>query len=259
MCYFVYKHTSPSGKVYIGVTRQVPEKRWQNGLGYRKQKRFYRAIQKYGWENIAHEVVADNLSGEEADELEKQLIHEYKSSDKRFGYNIELGGNFSKAVSNETRERMRAVMTTDEARARTREINKKRWSDPEAHKKMSARFSGKNNPMYGRHVSDEEREKRRLRMIGKPLPPVMYGADNPMYGKHHTEETKAKIAESRRGSKNFRARKVRCIETDTVYDCIRDAFRCTGIRYDSISKVCIGKGQTAGGYHWEYADSEVEQ
>lgn len=29
--YTVYKHTTPSGKVYIGITGQKPERRWQNG------------------------------------------------------------------------------------------------------------------------------------------------------------------------------------------------------------------------------------
>lgn len=32
--WIVYKHTSPVGKVYIGITHQKPEKRWQKG--YRK-------------------------------------------------------------------------------------------------------------------------------------------------------------------------------------------------------------------------------
>lgn len=30
----VYKHTSPSGKVYVGITNQPILKRWKNGLGY---------------------------------------------------------------------------------------------------------------------------------------------------------------------------------------------------------------------------------
>ena len=34
MKYCVYKHTSPSGKVYIGITRNDPIKRWQNGTAH---------------------------------------------------------------------------------------------------------------------------------------------------------------------------------------------------------------------------------
>ena len=32
----VYKHTSPSNKVYIGMTTVQPEERWNNGWGYKK-------------------------------------------------------------------------------------------------------------------------------------------------------------------------------------------------------------------------------
>ena len=30
--YYVYKHTFPNNKVYIGITQQEPQKRWKNGL-----------------------------------------------------------------------------------------------------------------------------------------------------------------------------------------------------------------------------------
>ena len=33
--FIVYKHTSPNGKVYIGITKQNPKQRWGNGSGYR--------------------------------------------------------------------------------------------------------------------------------------------------------------------------------------------------------------------------------
>lgn len=32
--YIVYKHTTPCGKVYIGITSKTPSQRWQNGKGY---------------------------------------------------------------------------------------------------------------------------------------------------------------------------------------------------------------------------------
>lgn len=34
--YTVYKHTSPSGKVYIGITKKKPEYRWNHGRGYKE-------------------------------------------------------------------------------------------------------------------------------------------------------------------------------------------------------------------------------
>lgn len=42
------------------------------------------------------------------------------------------------------------------------------------------------------------------------------------------------------------------LETGEIFSCPMDAYRKTGIHNDSISRVCIGKTKTAGGYHWEY-------
>ena len=42
----VYEHITPSGKRYIGITSQKPEKRWSNGRGYDKGSAFRRAIDK---------------------------------------------------------------------------------------------------------------------------------------------------------------------------------------------------------------------
>lgn len=39
----VYRHTSPSGKVYIGITCQDVKNRWQNGKTYRESTHFRRA------------------------------------------------------------------------------------------------------------------------------------------------------------------------------------------------------------------------
>jgi len=48
-----------------------------------------------------------------------------------------------------------------------------------------------------------------------------------------------------------RNKRVRCIETGTVYQSIRQAEIQTGIRHGTIS--CAASGM-AGGYHWEYID-----
>lgn len=104
--YCVYKHTSPDGKVYIGVTCQNPKKRWRNGRGYSYNSHFIRAITKYGWDNFRHEIIADGVSKEQAYEIEIELISKYKSTDQRYGYNHRNGG----AGSNE------GIVSSDESR-----------------------------------------------------------------------------------------------------------------------------------------------
>lgn len=81
--YCVYKHVLPNNKIYIGITKQNPLLRWRNGHGYKHCNYFYNAILKYGWLNVHHEILRDNLTVEEANNLEKYYIKYYKSNDKR--------------------------------------------------------------------------------------------------------------------------------------------------------------------------------
>lgn len=115
--YCVYKHTSPSNKIYIGITFN-PKRRWYDGNGYLHKRKdgkynqplFARAILKYGWDNFTHEILEDNLSKERACELEKKYIQEYDSTNPQKGYNISFGGDilmYGKTHSEETRKLLR--------------------------------------------------------------------------------------------------------------------------------------------------------
>lgn len=90
--YTVYKHTTPSGKVYIGTTSKKPEYRWKNGKGYMSNRRFCDAIRKYGWENIEHEVISTGLDKGQAYAMEVELIAKYDATNPAKGYNISIGG-----------------------------------------------------------------------------------------------------------------------------------------------------------------------
>ena len=135
----VYLHTVPkeiSGcdqdKHYVGLTCKAdPEKRWEHGFGYRANTHFYRAIEKYGWNNIKHEILADNLSKIEAEDMERFFIAMYRSNESGHGYNKTLGGEGSLGHK----------------------------QSKEARLKRSERFKGENNPYYGKKHSDETRKK----------------------------------------------------------------------------------------------------
>lgn len=92
--YLVYKHTAPNEKVYIGITGFDPKYRWlNNGRGYKQQSTFFNAIIKYGWINFKHEILFKELTEEEALNKEEELIQQYKSYDRRYGYNVSLRGD----------------------------------------------------------------------------------------------------------------------------------------------------------------------
>ena len=91
--YVVYKHTSPNGLVYIGITCQRPTHRWNGGNGYSYNHHFYNAIKKYGWDNFEHEILFENLTQKEAKQKEIELIDYYDSTNRNKGYNVSLGGD----------------------------------------------------------------------------------------------------------------------------------------------------------------------
>lgn len=102
----VYIHVTPSNKKYIGITSKPTNKRWENGSGYRNNRHFYNAIQKYGWNNIQHIIVAENLDLEEATNLEIKLIAKYKTDNPLYGYNHTTGGEINQVFTEETRKKM---------------------------------------------------------------------------------------------------------------------------------------------------------
>lgn len=108
--YVLYKHTSPSGKVYIGITSNPTYKRWWRGKGYRSNPYFTAAINKYGWDTFEHTILRSGLSKEQAEIAEIATIRHYKARDSRYGYNLAKGGNLS-ALSEESRKRVSEANT----------------------------------------------------------------------------------------------------------------------------------------------------
>lgn len=80
--YTVYCHTFPNKKKYVGITCQKPQYRWNNGNGYKGQPFIYNAIQKYSWHNIEHKVLYENLTKQQAEEVEQKIIKEWKLQNK---------------------------------------------------------------------------------------------------------------------------------------------------------------------------------
>lgn len=129
----VYIHVSPVSKVYVGITSQTTKRRWRDhGEGYKKQKHFYNAILKYGWESFLHNIVFKDLDFNEAKEKEIELIKLFKSDDRRYGYNATPGGDNRTGHSH-----------TEETKRRLAEIQRGRKYSEDAKRKMSLAKKGK--------------------------------------------------------------------------------------------------------------------
>lgn len=105
--YTLYKHTNLiNGKMYFGLTKNTMEERAKkNGSAYKQCTYFYNAIQKYGWDNFSHEVVAELLPREQASFYEKTMIKVYRTNEREYGYNIQPGGLHAGGMSPEGFER----------------------------------------------------------------------------------------------------------------------------------------------------------
>ena len=87
----IYRHVSPMGRVYVGITSQDVETRWRHGDNYRNSTYFKRAIRKYGLKNFKHEILFTNVEEERAKRLEIELIRHYKGLG--ISYNLTNGGD----------------------------------------------------------------------------------------------------------------------------------------------------------------------
>lgn len=233
--YCVYKHTSPSGKVYIGITSQNPIKRWSGGSGYKDSPAFWNAIRKYGWNNITHEILKTDLSKSEAESEEIRLIKMYKSTDREFGYNVENGGNCAGTHSEETRKKIS-------------DCNKGKTYSAESIEKMrqahKGKQVGKDNPFFGRHHSEETKLAQSVFMQGNTY----------FKGHHHTEEFKRMKSEQMRekysGGKNPRCKKIVCRSSDNIvtYDSMREAARQNGVSVSTVFKWVNDDSNSCWGY-----------
>ena len=219
--YIVYKHTTPSNKVYIGITCQDVRKRWKNGKGYELCTAFNRAIKKYGWSNIKHEILFAGLSKEEAIKKEVELISFFDSTNPNKGYNLTTGGehyDFSVEVKKQISDR----------------INRTLSEHPEIREKISRN-------QIGKKASEETKKKMsesRKRFL-QEHPERRKECGNSFRGKHRvlTNADKKKT--------------IRCSNGQT-FDSLTEASKQLQIKRTSISNNLSGRSHSAGGYRFEY-------
>ena len=244
--YCVYKHTFPNNKVYIGITQQEPEKRCKNGLGYdAHQTLMKRAIKKYGWQNIKHEILFKKLTKEQACKKEIELITLYDSTNKQKGYNVSSGG-----------EGTVGVKPTIESKEKNRIAHLGKKASLETRKKISESNRGKHNKKRNeeqkRKISEATKKAMQNPELRKRLSETHSGKNHRNYGKHLSDETKKKISESKKGKRGGFSKKVICIETNKIYESIGLASKDTKADKYGIGQVCLGKRKSAGGLHLKY-------
>ena len=234
--YRVYKYTNKhNGKVYIGQTKNsLSERAQSNGLNYIECRRFYNAIQKYGWDSFEPCILADNLSLDESNFLEEYYISLYESTNPNNGYNIDRGG-MNHHMSNETKKII-SELAKDRYKDKTKNPMYGRKHSECAIQKMSDRKKGSNNPMYGSIWNENQR--MRCCNKGKKL--------------NLTHERIESLREHGRFLGNLRRKPVRCIEDDIVFQSSADASEYYGIKPCSLCDHLKGRTHTCCNRHFEY-------
>lgn len=256
MTWKVYIHTFPNGKRYIGICKGSTQKRWRSGKGYDMHPVMKSAISKYGWENIKHEIVATDLTQEEALKMEEMLIAQYKTFPPSlgFGYNCTTGGE--------------SRIPTEEQRKKVGEYFREWWKDSQNRERMTKsrtgikRFTEEQKAQIGKRLSDfnrgkplTEEHKRKISESEKGRKPWNTGMKMPAaYCKKLSEIQKTKCHKHSEHQDKMileACRKpVMCIETGITYYSQREAAMATSTNESKISEVLNGNRKTAGGFHW---------
>lgn len=258
-CVYVHENKN-NGKRYVGITCQNLNRRWRNGEGYSCNTHFYNSIKKNGWnDGFYHYCISENLTNDEANKEEESFIKLWNLTDKRFGYNITLGGDGVKGLFGD-KNSFYGKKHTKETIEKIRKANlgkKLTLEHIEKLRDISKTHTGDKNPMYGRtgdkshwygkKHSNETIEKMKKaqsnksyetrRKISNTLKGKYVGELNPMYGykyneeqkkrmsivrkgEKHTEEVKEKMSIMRRGGNNYWAKTVLC--EDKIFECTRE-------------------------------------
>lgn len=133
----IYKITNLiNGKIYVGKDVQRQASYYCSGVAINN------AIKKYGRHNFIREVLEDNIETKEILSIrEKYWIERLSSNIKDIGYNLTIGGEGGDTYTN----------------------------NPNIDK-IKERFKGKGNPMFGKHHTEESKDKIRKKALGRPAP-----------------------------------------------------------------------------------------
>jgi len=218
----VYMHTCTiNDKKYIGITSQTPySKRFNgDGSGYKTSVRFWNAIQKYGWDNFSHEVLAENIAENEAKDLERHYIELYQTQNDKFGYNIKEGGQ-GEALPQSVREKIR-----------------------------QSSF-GKAGTMTGKHHAPETRKKISDAQKGRAFTDEHLANLREAHAKRRGEPTThmPTVEEIQQLAERSR-KKVQCVETGRVFDSMGEAAEWLGVLISNLSKA-IKQQRKYKGYHF---------
>lgn len=214
-----------NNKKYIGQSKNIND-RWskhKNELNKNIHSNDYlqKSWNKYGEENFKFYVL-EVCDESELDEKEIYYIELYNTLNRDLGYNLKSGGQNGSKITEYVRQKQsdalkQSYKNNEDLKLQRKNDALKQWSNPEIKQKIM-------------------------------------GENNGMYGKHHTEETRQKISEAHKGRISTKriSIPVLCIELNKLFQDAATAAKELSCQSGSILQACRGKRKTCAGYHWQF-------
>ena len=222
----IYKITSPSGKVYIGQSRNIKTRlsKYKNLL-CSDQPRLYHSIKKHNWESHTFEII------EECDFNNLNIRERYWQDFydvlgvKGLNCNLTATENSPKVVSKETKDKHS--------------------------KAMRGLLIGPKNPMFGKEVSKETRDKISKANIGKTKGKKISEVHKEILSKTHKnkvrtfeerlQQSQTLIQQYKDGKEPHQANLVLNTQTGVFYNSILEASKFYHIKYTTLRAMIMGQ------------------
>lgn len=204
------------------------------------RNKFFRDM--YTSHNCNVRKIYENLTEYEAFQKEQEIIKWYKENT-----------NFRLTNQTDGGEGSSGWVPPKEFRDKQSKIHKEQWQDEEFREKMMAIRTDEDGP----YKSKEFREK---------ISQLVQGENNPNYNHQWTEDMKENLSQKQKENNlytnetNPNAKRIICLETGEVFDCIKFAIEKYQIKdHTNMTPALQHPVRTAGGYHWvKYADKFLD-
>lgn len=252
-----------NGKCYIGQAENL-HRRINAHINELNGNRHYnthlqRAWEKYGSDSFTFSVV-EECDVEALDEREVYYIDFYNAY--RDGYNKALGGKSNRGWKHTENSKKKMRESHHDISGANNPMYGVSLYDvlseeeiAEWKHKISVANSGERNSFYRKNHTDETKRKISEAKKGKYT-----GVNNPRYGKHLSKETIEKIINTRAKSLAKmthadmpNARSIVCLNTGEHFGSLADVCDKYGAKSSVVSNCCSGKGHSAGTVNGERA------
>jgi hypothetical protein len=199
---YIYKITSPSGRIYIGQTTDIHKRvNDYNSLHCKAQTKLYNSFLKYSWISHIFETIEElDYNKEILDQLEIKYIIKFKCVE--YGLNCKTGGS-NGLHSQETKIKMSEVKLgkkhSEETKDKIGKSNKGKKRSSEFSKSISIRRSGcKASEETKKKMSNLRKGKKKSPTHLEKLREHLKTHNKSKIGSKHSEETKKKMSESQK-------------------------------------------------------------